>query len=88
MIWTVIKDRRLPESYFHAVRAVIQQVHHSPVIWHCGTGATGLMKHRCRNMRHQDSSTLPGPKPPFSLYQMQIFQHQTAVAQSNGNTSE
>lgn len=44
--------------------AVIQQVCHGPVIWHCGTGATGLMKRRC-NVQHQDSSTRPGPKSPF-----------------------
>lgn len=48
--------KRLAEVFFHAMCAVIQQVHHSPVIWQCGTGATSLIRHRCRSMQqHQDS---------------------------------
>lgn len=39
-----------------------------PVIWRCGTGATGLMKRRCRNVQHQHSSTWPQPKIPPLLF--------------------
>lgn len=65
----VIKDWL--KYFFHPVCAVIQQVHHSPVIWHCGTGATSLIKHRCRNTQHQDSfggvpiSLTQHQNPPF-----------------------
>lgn len=91
VVLTQISDKRLSETFFHPVCAVIQQVH-SPVIWHCGTGATSLIKHRCRSIaarflwRHPNSID-PGPKSPPSN-QMQIFQNRIAVAVSYGNISE
>lgn len=45
----------LLKHFFHpvCVCAVIQQVHHSPVIWHRGNAATSLMKRRCTSARQQ-----------------------------------
>lgn len=53
-----ISDKRLSETFFHPVCAVIQQVH-SPVIWHCGTGATSLIEHRCRSMQQDSFGGIP-----------------------------